>query len=286
MKRWLLRIGFLVVFALSFSRYSTAQHSTLVMNSQCLDTIVFNYGANYSEFYLNFIKKCVTAYDSVDGDLTDSIKITGDVDTNSIGTYEVLYTVGNSADEIKHRKHYLKISDLSPPEIFSVTGKRIITLGKYSVFNPREHIRITDNHADSAMLHSSFEVLYHDVNTNKLGLYSCAYSAMDYFGNTTNPYFLYFDVVYIITWSIDILEKDLISIYPNPSNGHIQIKSISDISNISIYGYYGALLYEKQLQAAGIKDHQLDISHLAKGSYRVVLENEDGVLGSKMIVLL
>src|SRR5699024_11970687 len=38
-----------------------------------------------------------TAEDDVDGDVSDAIEVTGDVDTSTVGEYEVVYTVSDEA---------------------------------------------------------------------------------------------------------------------------------------------------------------------------------------------
>src|SRR5699024_12191263 len=46
-----------------------------------------------------------TAEDDVDGDVSDAIEVSGDVDTSTVGAYEVVYTVsdesGNEATETR-----------------------------------------------------------------------------------------------------------------------------------------------------------------------------------------
>lgn len=86
--------------------------------------------------------------------------------------------------------------------------------------------------------------------------------------------------------SVSDLKINNFSIYPNPSSGAFHVISNTNMKNIFIYNIYGALLFEESLEASGVKEHQIDISHLPKGNYRVVLENEQGVLRSKMVVLL
>src|SRR5699024_5060544 len=39
----------------------------------------------------------VTAEDNVDGDVSDAIEVSGDVDTSTVGEYEVVYTVSDEA---------------------------------------------------------------------------------------------------------------------------------------------------------------------------------------------
>jgi len=47
-----------------------------------------------------YVEPGATASDNVDGDLTDQIEISGDVDTSKIGTYTVTYTVSDSVGNV------------------------------------------------------------------------------------------------------------------------------------------------------------------------------------------
>ncbi|MFA8438408.1 immunoglobulin-like domain-containing protein [Pueribacillus sp. YX66] len=70
-----------------------------------------------------FIDPGASAYDSIDGDLTDAIKITGEVNTNEAGTYTLTYTVTNSLGETVSADrivHVMKVDDSAndpPPQV-------------------------------------------------------------------------------------------------------------------------------------------------------------------------
>src|SRR5699024_1472138 len=50
-----------------------------------------------------------TAEDNVDGDLTDDIEITGDVNTNKVGDYTITYTASDTAGKENEEKRQIKI---------------------------------------------------------------------------------------------------------------------------------------------------------------------------------
>src|SRR5690606_19368731 len=50
-----------------------------------------------------------TAQDEHDGDLTDKIEISGDVDTSTIGTYTVTYTVSDSVGNVVTAERTVKV---------------------------------------------------------------------------------------------------------------------------------------------------------------------------------
>ena len=66
------------------------------------DTVIVKQGDPY-------VEKGATAQDNYDGDLTDNIEISGDVDTNTIGTYTVTYTVSDSVGNVATAERTVKV---------------------------------------------------------------------------------------------------------------------------------------------------------------------------------
>lgn len=52
----------------------------------------------------NNLKDSATAIDNIDGDITDKISVEGNVDTNNIGTYELIYRVTDNAGNTTKKK--------------------------------------------------------------------------------------------------------------------------------------------------------------------------------------
>lgn len=78
----------------------------------------------------------------------------------------------------------------------------------------------------------------------------------------------------------DSFNNTSILIYPNPTNGLINIVSEdSIISNINIYDYKGALVYSRNSNQNNIS---LEVSNIAAGIYWVEVHNEQGVNRQKV----
>lgn len=71
---------------------------------------------------------------------------------------------------------------------------------------------------------------------------------------------------------------NLFSIYPNPTNGVLNIKSKSIISEVNIYNKIGQLLFTSE------KTNQLEISALSKGIYFVKISDENGQTETKRVI--
>ena len=70
------------------------------------------------------------ASDNYDGDISDKVKITGEVKTNEFGLYKLYYTVTDSSENSVTRIRTVKIVDTTAPKI-TLTGKKkvIVKLG-------------------------------------------------------------------------------------------------------------------------------------------------------------
>lgn len=55
-----------------------------------------------------------TATDNYDGDLTDQVTVTSNVDSAAVGMYEVLYTVSDSSGNITEVTRYVEVTDRDP----------------------------------------------------------------------------------------------------------------------------------------------------------------------------
>ena len=73
-------------------------------------------------------------------------------------------------------------------------------------------------------------------------------------------------------------------IYPNPSNGHINIKSRFDLGNtkVSIYDINGRLVFNKQVELHHTA--LIDASELSTGMYMITVEGGDKTQTSKLII--
>ena len=64
-----------------------------------------------------------------------------------------------------------------------------------------------------------------------------------------------------------------VTVYPNPSNGIINIKSSSDVLYVNIFDLSGKIVYKNTLNG----NYTIDLSELDKGSYIVELRSSTGV---------
>ena len=89
-----------------------------------------------------------------------------------------------------------------------------------------------------------------------------------------------------------IIATNNLSIFPNPSNGLIEIQydlETSQVINLSLYDNYGRLLKKlkaKEVSSKGINRAIFDVSHLSNGLYFVRLEGQHGISMNKKLLII
>jgi hypothetical protein len=73
-----------------------------------------------------------------------------------------------------------------------------------------------------------------------------------------------------------------VKIYPNPASARVQVESNEIVSEVKVYDATGRLCLQ---QNGHYKKMQLNISHLAKGVYEVMVKNEAGILKNEKLII-
>lgn len=79
------------------------------------------------------------------------------------------------------------------------------------------------------------------------------------------------DNIEVITSGIKLLNKDEISIYPNPANKYLNISSETNFVRVHIYSTEGRLILDQSFI------NKIDIQHLSKGIYHIRFINNENV---------
>ncbi|SHP76806.1 Bacterial Ig-like domain (group 3) [Mycobacteroides abscessus subsp. abscessus] len=120
----------------------------------------------------------VTAKDNVDGDITKKIQISGSVNTKKAGSYIIIYTVKDKANNAISLTRTIKVVDNVKPVI---TGIDDVTVGLNTKFDILVGVSAVDN--NDGDLTSSI-VVSGTVNTSISGVYEVNYKVSDSSGNT------------------------------------------------------------------------------------------------------
>jgi len=87
---------------------------------------------------------------------------------------------------------------------------------------------------------------------------------------------------------IDDIKEKAIHIYPNPSDGlfNIEINSIPNKEvSIKIFNAIGSNIYTERIFITSEMKKQVDLSNYPKGIYIVSIESENGIIGSKRLIV-
>lgn len=126
----------------------------------------------------------VSASDEEDGDLTNQIEVTGTVDTEKVGQYQITYSVTDSSGETTTAQRVITI--VPKNEVINQAptidaANRIIKVG--DLFNPLEGVTAFDS--EDGDLTSSIEVILNEVDTATPGTYDVTYKVVDREGAET-----------------------------------------------------------------------------------------------------
>ena len=81
--------------------------------------------------------------------------------------------------------------------------------------------------------------------------------------------------------NVEIVEEEIVSIYPNPNNGSF-IVNLGDVqSDVTIYNTMGQIVYRAESMKGNIN---VDLENITSGLYFVNVRNQDVNMTKKMIL--
>ena len=119
-----------------------------------------------------------TATDSYDGDLTSSIATNNNVDSNTVGSYTVTYTVTDSSGNTATASRTVNVVDTTAP-VITISGANPLDVDLGTTYNDAGASATDANDGD---LTSSITVSS-NVDTNTVGTYTVTYTVSDAAGN-------------------------------------------------------------------------------------------------------
>lgn len=128
----------------------------------------------------HYVEEGFQALDDVDGDITEKVKVTSNIDETKIDTYEIVYQVEDTAKNKTIVKRTVKIvDDLAPTLELKGSSPIYIDLGKsYSEPGYSASDNYDGDLTDKVVIDSS-------LNCNQVGNYQIKYSVQDSCGNRT-----------------------------------------------------------------------------------------------------
>ncbi|EPZ61686.1 LPXTG cell wall anchor domain protein, partial [[Clostridium] sordellii ATCC 9714] len=126
----------------------------------------------------------VTATDTEDGNITKDIKVTGTVDTDKPGKYELTYTVTDKDGNTTTVKRIITVN----PKMVVINSMPVINAEDKTIkvgdkFNPMTGVTAIDK--EDGNITKDIKIIEDTVNTSKVGIYKVVYEVTDSQGAKT-----------------------------------------------------------------------------------------------------
>jgi hypothetical protein len=199
-----------------------------------------------------------------------SLTRTSNVNPFKLGLYHDEYTSTDGSGNTTVRRRYVRVIDDQAP----VINGSAMNVGLFSTIDASVGLTITDNYDAPAVLRPRLIILFNNLNTYVEGIYSVVYRVSDLSGNWSMPYerTIWVSRTFAPTNSVSDIEKDNgISVYPNPSEGLVNISynfATPETMEVQVYNATGALV--ASINTHGQNGTQtIDLSNEASGLYTV-----------------
>lgn len=130
----------------------------------------------------------ISAFDDVDGDVTNNITINMDKDITDVGTYDVVYTISDEALNVTELSIQIVIEDTTAP-VITVNPDGLRTLFEIGAIEPnwRLYFDLQDEEYSSTIDYGiRLSINTQDVDMDVVGPFSVLVTFTDIYGNTSN----------------------------------------------------------------------------------------------------
>jgi hypothetical protein len=239
-----------------------------------------------------------TTYNSVAASVSDNyygpgqvslVKIFSNVNENVLGTYTEVFEAVDGSGNVSQKTRTVIVEDTEAPRIW---GEIIHGCVGENIW-PMWGISTTDNYYSPAQLKPLVEIVNQNVNIWEEGIYNITYRVTDPSNNTSNEftrlvYLTYWPKCFNSTVSVDAVKsiEEAVSVYPNPSNGIVNIDlqgAMTQNATIEVYNAMGQQVLAQNYTDASSK-FEINLSGNASGVYTIKLI-ADGQVITKRVVL-
>ncbi len=117
-----------------------------------------------------------------------------------------------------------------------------------------------------------------------IGLFSVRYRVKDLSGNESEEVVRRINVMATSLGDVMNIEG-FMSVYPNPSNGKVNLRLAapqSETINVMVYDMLGKMVHQSQIQGGNLQANELDLSVQPKGFYLLKVQAGDKVFARKI----
>jgi hypothetical protein len=172
-----------------------------------------------------------------------------------------------------------------------ISGKNgpYIKVGLYSEFAAIERLTFKDNYYSPASLKANTEVLFTNINTYKVGIYSAVFVTTDGSGNQSEPFTLLIEVSRdeLQLGVNDLNLGEALTVSPNPTSGMLTINvdlPENEEITVEVYNSMGQKVVDVVSGSVSAGSYQVDLSNNGQGIYYVRMTVRGIVIDKKVIV--
>jgi PKD repeat protein len=235
---------------------------TIVLNT--LDTIIHPVNKTYYSV-------SASVYDNYYDNTQLSITKTSNVIFYKLGLYYDEYKATDGSGNVTIRRRYVRVIDDQAPVLNGLP----MNVGLWSNIDATQGLTITDNYDAPATLKPRIKVLFTNLNTYVEGVYAVTFEVSDLSGNVSLPFNRIINVGRNFEQinGVNTLGLDkTINVYPNPSNGLINVDynfATPETMLINVYNSTGLLVASINNVHGESGIQTIDLSQEANGLYYV-----------------
>jgi hypothetical protein len=293
------RATYPVVYTASDPSSNVATNDGAVLNYRVDDYIAPEIVLNtedtvYLEVNTPYYSKPVTVTDNYYSNSQVSVVKSGSVDPFTLGLYTERFTATDASGNVTTRTRYVRVLDNQPPQIVATAVNVCVGYG----FDLLEGIQLTDNYYSPSTLLSLVQVMNHNINSWETGVYYINYRVTDPSGNTskvvTRPVYVGYPpncqnslnswnlATSVASFNLD----EAINVYPNPSNGMVNVRyQLNNANPVQVEVYNAAGTRVAMANGTAVSGTvKVDLGSMSEGIYLVRVTNNDQTATRKVVV--
>ena len=224
-------------------------------------------------------------------DVSDiSVSKSGTVNAYKLGIYSEEYTAIDGSGNKGKKVRYVKVVDRESPQI--ITSAVNVCVG--SPFWAMSDVIVSDNYYAETDLLPLVQIVNHNVNIWKSGLYFINYQITDPSGNKSEvvlrPIWVQYppDCENTFNGVVDLNAEQSVRVYPNPSaDGKftLEVKTgNTEPVSISVVSVLGTEVYSTEIMSNGTATTQIDLGQASTGMYLVKISSSGQTTTRRIVV--
>jgi hypothetical protein len=244
------------------------------------DTIIHDVNHPYSS-------QQVSVFDNYYETNDISISKTGLVNPYKLGVYSEAYTAIDGSGNTGEKTRYVKVVDREAPRI--VTSAVNVCVG--SPFWAMSDVIVSDNYCSEDILTPLVEIVNHNINIWKAGMYFINYQVVDPSGNKSQivlrPVWVQAppdcENTFSSTESLNL--EASVRVYPNPSNGKVKVSldGMSQAFAVDVYSATGQKVWSGNTGTQG--QIEVDLGNYEGGVYTFRIATGSGITSRQVLIV-